>query len=109
MEQNKKEYLKELKKQKSLESNEVTQLTHAWGIASLCCGIAGLVLFLAPYLGIVFSILAVVFHSKQKKIEPTGVSMGGYVTGIIGIVINSLMLIFVILALLFYSAFKGIL
>ena len=84
------------------------ELTHSWGIASLCCGIAGLVLFLAPYFGIVLSILAVVFHSKQKKIEPTGVSMGGLVTGIIGIVINSLILVFMLIALLFISAFKGI-
>ena len=82
--------------------------THAWGIASLTCGIIGLILFLAPYFGLVLSILAVVFHYKQKKIEPTGVSMGGLVTGIVGIVINSLMLIFVVIALLFISAFGGL-
>ena len=94
---------------KKFEETQQQPKTHSWGIASVTCGIIGLILFLAPYFGLVFSILAVVFHYKQKKIEPTGVSMGGLVTGIIGIVINSLMLIFVILALLFLSAFKGLL
>ena len=76
------------------------KLTKAWGIASLVCGIIGILLFLMPYFGIVLSICAVVFHSKQKKIKPTGVSMGGFVVGIIGIVINSMMLFFVLIALL---------
>ena len=82
------------------------ELTHSWGIASLVLSIIGVLLFLAPYFGIVFSILAVVFHSKQKKIEPIGVSMAGFVMGIIGIVINSIMLFIVLIALLFMLVLK---
>ena len=82
------------------------KVTHAWGIASLVLGIVSLLLFIAPYFGLPLAILAIVFHSKQKKIEPTGVSTGGLVTGIIGIVINSIMLFIVLVALLIFKAVK---
>lgn len=86
--------------------SEKADLTHSWGIASLVLSIFGILLFLAPYFGIVFSILAIVFHSKQKKIEPIGVSMAGFVIGIVGIVVNSVMLLFVLIALLFLWVLK---
>ena len=54
--------------------------THAWGIAGLILGIIGfLLLFLAPNIGILFSITAVVFSVIQKKYEPTGVATAGLV------------------------------
>lgn len=61
-------------------------------------------LFLAPYIGIVLSITAVVFYAVQKKHEATGMATGGLVTGIIGIILNGIMLIFVIGALAFIGA-----
>lgn len=67
-----------------------------WSIASLSCGVVGLLLFLMPYFGIVLSILAVVFYAKDKE---SGLAKSGLVTGIIGIVFNAVMLLFVVLAL----------
>lgn len=61
--------------------------THAWGIAGLIAGIIGLLLlFLAPNIGILFSITAVVFSVIQKKYESTGAATAGLVLGIIGII-----------------------
>ena len=80
--------------------------THAWGIASCILGSLSILIFLAPYFGIVLAILAVVFHSKQKKIDPTGMATAGLVTGIIGIVLNAVVLFFFILII---TIFKGIL
>ncbi|MFH1400808.1 MAG: DUF4352 domain-containing protein [Nanoarchaeota archaeon] len=68
----------------------------SFGIAGMVLGILGLLLFLAPYIGIVFSILAIVFYALQKKREPTGPAMAGLVTGIIGTVLNAIMLLMVI-------------
>lgn len=62
--------------------------THAWGIAGLIAGIIGLLLlFLAPNIGILFSITAVVFSVIQKKYGSTGVTTAGLVLGIIGIIL----------------------
>lgn len=68
--------------------------TNAWGIAGLILGILSLVLFLAPYIGIVLAITAVVFYGIQKKQEITGTATGALVTGIIGIILNGIMLVF---------------
>jgi len=62
--------------------------THAWGIAGLIAGIIGLLLlFLAPTIGIPFSIAAVVFSMIQKKYESTGAATAGLVLGILGIIL----------------------
>lgn len=83
------------------------QKTHAWGIASLIIGIVSILAVLAPYFGLPLAILSLVFYGKQNKIESTGIATGGLITGIIGIVVNSLMLIFVVLAMLFVSSLQG--
>jgi hypothetical protein len=82
--------------------------THAWGIASLVLGILSLFLFLAPYIGIFLAITAVVFYGIQKKHESTGIATGGLVTGIIGIIINSIMLLFIIGALVLFGGLSSI-
>ena len=70
------------------------QKTNGWGIASLVCGLAGLV---TPYVGIVLSILAIVFHSVQKnKGGPNGMATAGLVLGIIGTILNIFMWGFVL-------------
>ena len=73
--------------------------TSAWGVASLVLGILGLIMFLMPYFAMVFSILAIVFYGVQKKYKSTGCAMGGLVTGIVGVVINAVMLVMVVLVL----------
>lgn len=80
---------------------EEKQISKAWGISSLICGIASILLFLAPYFGLPLAILALVFRAKDKE---NGIATAGYVIGIIGIVINSVMLLFVVIMLLFMSA-----
>ena len=64
-------------------------------------GILGIVLFIFPYIAIGLSILAIVFYTKQKE---SAMSKTGLVLGIIGIVINAVMLIILAGALLFVSA-----
>ena len=70
-----------------------------FAIASLICGIAGLV---ACCTGLP-SILAVVFgaisKAKNDGTRPTGMSTAGLILGIIGIIVN----IFTILSMLFYN------
>ena len=80
----------------SEEEHKSKQVTHAWGIASLILGIISLLLFAAPYIGIFLAILAVVFYGIQKRHKVTGTATAGLVTGIIGIVLNSIMLILII-------------
>jgi len=62
------------------------------GVASLVCGIAGLVLFLLPYFGIVLSIVAIVV---SRKID-TGMAKAGKIMGIIGTIINGFLLLMTI-------------
>jgi len=70
-----------------------TKPTHAWGIASLVLGILSLLLVLAPSIGILLAITAIVFYGIQKKHGSTGTETGGLVTGIIGIILNGILLI----------------
>ena len=65
-----------------------------WSISSLVCGILGLIGVLMPYFAIVFSILAIVFYAKDKT--ASGLAKGGLVTGIIGVCLNSAMLLFML-------------
>lgn len=78
--------------------------SNKYGIASLTLGILSLVLFLMPYFGLPLAILAIVFAAKQNKTNPTGQASAGNVLGIIGVVINSIMLILVISVLAFTTA-----
>ena len=66
-------------------------------ISSLVCGILSLVLFLMPYFGLPLGILAIVFDNKSKIKSANMIgSPAGKVTGIIGIVINSILLLFLV-------------
>lgn len=56
-----------------------------YGLASMILGICSIVV---PFFGIVCGILAVVFATKQNKIEKTGMATAGLITGIIGIVLG---------------------
>lgn len=80
----------------------------SYGIASMLCGAFSIPLVIAPYFGLPLSILAVVFNYKQKQISPNGLGIAGMVMGIIGIVLNSVMVLFLLLALLFIYSFKSV-
>ena len=65
-------------------------------IAGFVCSIFGILLVLMPYIGIVFSILGIVWGNKSKR----GLSVASKVIGIVGTVLNSIMLLFLGLMLL---------
>jgi hypothetical protein len=73
-----------------------------WAISSLTTGVLGLLLVIMPYFALPLSIVAIVFYTKQKE---SAMSKAGLVLGIIGCVINSIMLFMVLVALLFANAF----
>ena len=73
--------------------------SNGYGIASFVTSIIGLLLVLAPYFGIVFNILAIIFYCRQKKIEPNGLATAGFVIGVIGCVINGLILLVLLLTM----------
>lgn len=78
-----------------------------WGIASLVCGVLSILLILMPYFGLPLAILAIVGAYKQNSISKIGLATAGNVTGIIGVVLNSVMLIIVLFGLLIISAIWG--
>jgi len=64
-----------------------------WAIASMTCGILGLLLMLMPYFGMILSVLGIVFYHKDKE---SGMAKAGLVTGIIGTCLNAVSLLIVV-------------
>lgn len=65
-------------------------------IAALVLGIVSIVtaiLFGAygAFIGLACGILAIIFSTKAKKVQPSGMATAGFVLGIIGTVISGLM------------------
>jgi len=81
-----------------------TEESNGFGIAAMLCGSFSIPLVLAPYFGLPLAILGIVFHSKQKKIKPNGYATAGLVTGIIGVVLNSIVALILIVGMLIFSA-----
>jgi len=82
--------------------NEYKQIK-AWGIASLVSSIVGIILLLMPYFGLPCSIMALVFASKQNKLGNTGIATSGKIVGIIGIVLNSIVLLILLFVLMVFG------
>ena len=78
----------------------VDKTKNSKGIASFVLGVIGIVFFFIPYIAIVPSMLAIIYAKKQRKINSTGLSTAGLVIGIIGTIINGLMLLLVLLTIL---------
>ena len=74
------------------------KIKQGYGITSLICGLLGLFAFFMPYFGLPLSIMAMVFKGKQQPV--TGLANAGNILGIIGIVINSIMLLILVLVLI---------
>lgn len=64
--------------------------SNGYGIASLVLGIISIIFCWIPILGLVSGILGIIFYAQQKKIFPNGISTGGLVTSIIGLVFSAL-------------------
>jgi uncharacterized membrane protein YccF (DUF307 family) len=73
--------------------------SNGFGITSLVTSIIGFVLFIAPYLGICFSITGIVFAVLQNKKHKNGLATAGLVVGILGVVGNSIWLLLVVFLL----------
>ena len=70
-----------------------------FGVTSLVTSLIGLFGFIAPYIAIFFSIVAIVFSVLQQKRYKTGLATAGLVLGIIGIVSNIFWLFVLVLVL----------
>ncbi len=81
--------------------------SQGFGIAGLVLGIVGLVLFWFPFLGIVCSILAVIFYFVQRRRSPSGMALAGLILGIVGFVVNVLMILVTIGLLLTMGEVPG--
>lgn len=68
------------------------------GTASLVLGILGIILLLAPYIGIILSAIGFFLSRIQKSNKPTGLATAGFVLGIIGLILNALFLFMSIFA-----------
>lgn len=77
----------------------------AWAVASMITGILSILLFIMPYFGLPLSILAIIGASKQKKIVENGMASAGNIMGIIGVVINSIMLIILLVVITAFDVF----
>lgn len=78
--------------------------TNGWGIASFVCGLTGLLGFITPYIGVILSILAIVFYAKQNKQGPSGLATAGLVLGIIGCLFSLMLLLILGTAFAFIGA-----
>ena len=80
---------------------EVEKISNSFGITSLWTGISGLILFMAPYIAIFLSIMSIIFGVLQNKKMKTGTATAGIVLGIIGVVLNAIMLFFILMVFIF--------
>jgi len=65
-----------------------------WAVASLVTGILSLLLFLMPYFGLPLGIFAIVSSYMQNKVQKNGMGSAGFVCGILGVIMNTIMGIF---------------
>ena len=72
--------------------------TTDYGSTPVVLSILGLLFWFMPYFGIILSVLATLFSKKQMGKERSG----SYILGIIGIVVNSIMLFFVLIYTLLF-------
>jgi hypothetical protein len=91
-----------MKNNENLENKE----SMGWGIASLVTGILSLLLFLVPYIGLPLGIFGVVASRLQKRKTANGLSTAGFILSIIGIIINSIILLLVIMVVFIVGLFQ---
>jgi Domain of unknown function (DUF4190) len=77
-----------------------TEKKNGFGVASLVLGILSLLFILMPYFGLPLAIMALVFSYKQNKTNPTGQASAGNVLGIIGTVLNGIVLFILLIVVL---------
>lgn len=90
--------IKNLNKQEKNTNNKKEKSTSK-GTLSLILGIMGVLFFLLPYIGVVLSAFALSFARIQKANNPTGKAKAGYILGIIGLILNGIIMIFMLIGL----------
>jgi len=75
----------------------------AKGTASLVLGIIGIIFFLAPYIAILLSGLALVFSLSQKRTNPTKNATTGFVLSIIGLCLSGILFISMMIGMLAFG------
>ena len=78
-----------------------SQVGVKYSYTALVCSILGLILFLAPYIGIIFSILAIVFYKKGDKKNTAGIFAN--IFGIIGVAVNTVITLIIILYIIIFG------
>lgn len=79
------------------------EVNNSYGVASLVVSILSILLIIAPYIALPLAICGFVFAKKQNKIEETMSSTSGYVISIIGIVLNTIVLLLLVVYLLMFG------
>lgn len=85
----------------------MTKHTNSWGIAGFILAILSIFFLGAPYFGLAMAILAIVFYGIQKREGKTGLATSGFIIGIVGIVLNVVMIIVFIGSLAFVGFLLG--
>jgi hypothetical protein len=83
------------------EDVNVSSNDNSYGVVSVVMGILALVLGVTSnqIAGIALAIIALIFSKKQKEIKPNNWSKAGKITGIIGIILNIILLVVAIIIL----------
>ena len=67
-------------------------MNNSQSVVSLVLGIIGIVFaFLVPIVGIILGIIAVVLANKERKVEKNGQNTGGFICGIVAIILSVVM------------------
>ena len=73
------------------------------GTAEFVCGLLSILIPMMPYIALPLGIIAVAIAKSKDNTNPTGLSKAGFVLGIIGIVINSIVAFFVFSYMLYVA------
>lgn len=78
----------------------VKKINTNFGVVSFICGLLGLIFCWVPFIGLILSILGIVFYSRQKKIQQTGLATAGLVLGILGTIGGAIYILIFISAII---------
>ena len=82
------------------------------GVGAMVCGIISLVLFWVPIVGLVLGIIATILGGKGRQTLPPdkrGMSLAGFIMGIIGMAIGIIILVVLIIAVVAFGSAVSIL
>lgn len=93
--------------QQQFYNNNINNSNNGKGVASMILGIVSLVICSCYGLGIIPAIIGLVLGIQQNKTNKVSVGTAGIVLSIIGIVFNSLMLIYIIIIAIIFGTLSS--